>query len=134
MVASWDNAAFRRAEALFAPFGIGVTPLSEPGLPEPSVSSRSPRDAATTKAGIVANLTGLPALREERHFCIDELDGRFGPDLPLHSFPEVITAAHVTQVYDHLIENEWLQSGLPRPREGFEAFFEMIDEVLRSMG
>lgn len=134
MIASWDNAALRRAEALFAPFGIGVMSLSEPGLPEPSVSSRSPRDAATTKAGTVASLTGLAALREERHFSIDELDGRFGPDLPLRSFPEEITAAHVTQVYDHLIENEWLQGGLPRLREGFEAFFDMIDEVLQSMG
>ncbi len=134
MVASWDHSVVQRAEALFAHFGIGVASLSEPGLPEPSVSSRSPRDTATTKAGIVASLTDLPAFREERHFSIDELDGRFGPDLPLRSFPEEITAAHVTQVYDHLIENEWLKSGLPRPREGFEGFFDMIDEVLRNMG
>ena len=134
MVASWDTAALRRAEALFAPFGIGVTSLSEPGLPEPSASLRSPRDAAMTKAGIVAGLTGLPTFREERHFSVDELDGRFGPDLPLRSLPEEVTAAHIAEVYDHLVENEWLQTGLPRLQDGFEAFFEMIDEVLQRMG
>ena len=124
----------RRAEALFAPCGIAVISLAEPGLPEPSVVCRSPRDAAATKAGIVASLTGVPAFKEERHFNIDELDGRFGPDLPLRSYPEETTAAHVAQVYDHLVENEWLQTGLPRPQEGFDALFEMIDEVLLSMG
>ena len=116
------------------PFGIGVTSLAEFGLPEPSITSRNPRDAATAKACVVANLAGLPAFKEERHFSIDELDGRFGPELPLRSFPEEVTEAHLAQVYDHLVENEWLRSGLPQANEGFDALFGMIDEVLLRLG
>ena len=134
IVASWDEAEVQRAAALFGPRGMDVTSLAEPCLPEPRAPERSAREAAVTKACIVASLTGLPAVKEERYFRIAALDGRFEPDLPRRFFPEDVRPEHVALIYHHLVENEWLQTGRERATEGFDAIFEMVDEVLLTYG